>query len=70
MQRDIEFRTDESNRDTKRGLIREEILPRLRELHPAADRNLLATRARAGRPRSTSCSHRPPDRGGSISAAA
>jgi tRNA(Ile)-lysidine synthetase-like protein len=37
----LEFRTDESNRDTKRGLIREEILPRLRELHPAADRNLL-----------------------------
>jgi len=37
----IEFRTDESNRDTKRGLIREEILPRLRELHPGADRNLL-----------------------------
>ena len=37
----IEFRTDESNGDTKRGLIREEILPRLRELHPGADRNLL-----------------------------
>jgi tRNA(Ile)-lysidine synthase len=37
----LEFRTDESNRDTKRGLIREEILPRLRELHPAAERNLL-----------------------------
>jgi len=31
-----EFRTDESNSDTKRGLIRDEILPRLRELHPAA----------------------------------
>jgi tRNA(Ile)-lysidine synthase len=37
----LEFRIDESNADTKRGLIREEILPRLRELHPAADRNLL-----------------------------
>ena len=37
----LEFRTDSSNRDTKRGLIRTEILPRLRELHPAADRNLL-----------------------------
>jgi tRNA(Ile)-lysidine synthase len=37
----LEFRTDESNRDTKRGLIRDEILPRLRELHPAAERNLL-----------------------------
>ena len=37
----IEFRTDASNRDTKRGLIRDEILPRLRELHPGAERNLL-----------------------------
>jgi tRNA(Ile)-lysidine synthase len=37
----LKFRVDESNRDTKRGLIREEILPRLRELHPAAERNLL-----------------------------
>ncbi|MGZ4424521.1 MAG: tRNA lysidine(34) synthetase TilS [Gaiellaceae bacterium] len=44
----IEFRTDESNRDTKRGLIRKEILPRLRELHPGADRNLL--RLAEGRP--------------------
>jgi tRNA(Ile)-lysidine synthase len=38
----LEFRFDSSNSDTKRGLIREEILPRLRELHPAADENLLA----------------------------
>ncbi len=37
----LEFRIDPSNRDTKRGLIRDEILPRLRALHPAADRNLL-----------------------------
>jgi len=37
----LEFRVDASNRDTKRGLIRDEILPRLRDLHPAADRNLL-----------------------------
>jgi tRNA(Ile)-lysidine synthase len=37
----LEFRVDTSNRDTKRGLIREEILPRVRELHPAAERNLL-----------------------------
>ncbi len=37
----LEFRTDESNSDTKRGLIREEILPRLRDLHPAAESNLL-----------------------------
>jgi tRNA(Ile)-lysidine synthase len=37
----LEFRRDTSNADTKRGLIRDEILPRLRELHPAADQNLL-----------------------------
>src|SRR5438876_5810077 len=37
----LEFRVDSSNRDTKRGLIRDEILPRLRELHPGAERNLL-----------------------------
>jgi tRNA(Ile)-lysidine synthase len=35
------FRTDTSNADTKRGLIRDEILPRLRALHPGADQNLL-----------------------------
>jgi tRNA(Ile)-lysidine synthase len=38
----LDFRVDSSNSDTKRGLIREEILPRLRQLHPAADENLLA----------------------------
>jgi tRNA(Ile)-lysidine synthetase-like protein len=37
----LEFRTDTSNPDTKRGLIRQEILPLLRRLHPSADRNLL-----------------------------
>jgi tRNA(Ile)-lysidine synthetase-like protein len=37
----LAFRTDASNAETKRGLIRNEILPRLRELHPGADRNLL-----------------------------
>jgi tRNA(Ile)-lysidine synthetase-like protein len=37
----LEYRTDTSNPDTKRGLIRNEILPRLRELHPGAERNLL-----------------------------
>ena len=36
------FRTDSSNADTKRGLIRDEILPLLRQLHPGADANLLA----------------------------
>jgi len=44
----LDFRTDASNADTKRGLIRDEILPRLRELHPGADRNLL--RLAAGEP--------------------
>ncbi len=38
----LAFRTDASNRDTKRGLIRAEILPLLRRLHPGADRNLLS----------------------------
>jgi tRNA(Ile)-lysidine synthetase-like protein len=37
----LDFRTDTSNRETKRGLIRDEILPRLRRLHPSAERNLL-----------------------------
>ena len=35
------YRIDTSNADTKRGLIRNEILPRLRALHPGADKNLL-----------------------------
>ena len=37
----LAFRVDASNPDTKRGLIRERILPLLRELHPAADENIL-----------------------------
>ena len=37
----LAFRTDTTNRATKRGLIRNEILPLLRRLHPAADENLL-----------------------------
>ncbi|MBD0348297.1 MAG: tRNA lysidine(34) synthetase TilS [Thermoleophilia bacterium] len=37
----LAFRVDTSNPDTARGLIRDEILPLLRRLHPAADRNLL-----------------------------
>jgi tRNA(Ile)-lysidine synthetase-like protein len=37
----LAFRTDTTNRDTVRGLIRAEILPRLRRIHPAADENLL-----------------------------
>jgi tRNA(Ile)-lysidine synthase len=37
----LPFRVDASNADTKRGLIRDEILPLLRRLHPAADENVL-----------------------------
>ena len=37
----LQFRTDASNAGTKRGLIRDEIVPRLRELHPGAEQNLL-----------------------------
>ena len=37
----LAFRVDTSNPDTARGLIRNEILPLLRCLHPAAERNLL-----------------------------
>jgi tRNA(Ile)-lysidine synthetase-like protein len=37
----LEFRVDPTNAETKRGLIRAEILPRLRDLHPAALENLL-----------------------------
>jgi tRNA(Ile)-lysidine synthetase-like protein len=46
----LEFRVDSSNRETKRGLIREEILPRLDRLHPSARENLL--RAAQERPSS------------------
>jgi tRNA(Ile)-lysidine synthase len=38
----LAFRTDSSNPDTKRGLVRDEVLPLLRRLHPGAERNLLA----------------------------
>jgi tRNA(Ile)-lysidine synthase len=37
----LDFRRDTSNPDTKRGLIRDQILPLLRQLHPAAEGNLL-----------------------------
>ena len=45
----LAYSTDTSNPETKRGLIRREILPLLRRLHPAADQNLL----RAAEQRST-----------------
>jgi tRNA(Ile)-lysidine synthetase-like protein len=37
----LAFRVDATNRDTKRGLIRAEILPRLEQLHPGTRENLL-----------------------------
>jgi tRNA(Ile)-lysidine synthetase-like protein len=37
----LPFHEDTSNRDTVRGLIREQILPLLRRIHPSADENLL-----------------------------
>jgi tRNA(Ile)-lysidine synthase len=37
----LEFRVDRSNADTLRGLIRSEIVPALRRLHPAAEENVL-----------------------------
>jgi tRNA(Ile)-lysidine synthase len=37
----LEFRSDSSNADTLRGLIRDQLLPLLRRLHPAAEQNLL-----------------------------
>jgi tRNA(Ile)-lysidine synthase len=40
-ERNLEWRTDSSNRDSLRGLIRHEIVPRLRQLHPAARDNVL-----------------------------
>jgi tRNA(Ile)-lysidine synthase len=39
--RGLELRVDRSNAETRRGLIREEVLPLLRRLHPGAERNLL-----------------------------
>ena len=40
-QHGLAYRDDSSNRDTVRGLIREQVLPLLRRIHPAADANLL-----------------------------
>jgi tRNA(Ile)-lysidine synthase len=38
----LDYRMDSSNASTKRGLIRDEILPLLQRLHPGAEQNLLA----------------------------
>ncbi len=40
-ERGVEFRVDSSNAETKRGLIRAEILPLLERIHPAARENIL-----------------------------
>jgi tRNA(Ile)-lysidine synthetase-like protein len=37
----LAYRNDSSNTETRRGLIRDEILPLLRRLHPGAEKNLL-----------------------------
>jgi tRNA(Ile)-lysidine synthase len=39
--RGLEFRVDSSNADTLRGLIRDELVPLLRRVHPAARENVL-----------------------------
>jgi tRNA(Ile)-lysidine synthase len=41
----LEFRLDSTNDDTLRGLIRREIVPALRRLHPAAEENVLRAAA-------------------------
>jgi tRNA(Ile)-lysidine synthase len=45
----LPVRVDSSNPDTMRGLIRNEIVPLLRQLHPAAEANLLAVAEREPR---------------------
>jgi tRNA(Ile)-lysidine synthase len=49
-QENVPYRVDSSNRETKRGLIREQVLPLLRQLHPAAEENLLRLADRATMP--------------------
>ncbi len=41
----LDYRSDSSNAASKRGLIRDEMLPLLRRLHPGAEQNLLALAA-------------------------
>jgi tRNA(Ile)-lysidine synthase len=45
----LPFRVDSSNPATARGLIREHVVPALRRLHPAAERNVLAALETGGR---------------------
>jgi tRNA(Ile)-lysidine synthetase-like protein len=46
----LDFRRDSSNRDSKRGLIRDEIMPLLLRLHPGAEGNLLRLASRKTAP--------------------
>jgi tRNA(Ile)-lysidine synthase len=45
----LRYRLDSTNAETARGLIRERIVPALRELHPAAEQNVLAALERDAR---------------------
>jgi len=45
----LAFRTDATNLDTLRGIIRREIVPAFRRLHPAAEENVLAALEREDR---------------------
>ncbi|MEZ5098817.1 MAG: tRNA lysidine(34) synthetase TilS [Thermoleophilia bacterium] len=45
----LPVRHDSSNADTVRGLLRDQVLPALRRLHPAAERNVLAAAEREER---------------------
>ena len=45
----LPFRIDRSNEDTVRGLIRREIVPALRSIHPAAEENVLRALEPRGR---------------------
>ena len=46
----VPYREDSSNRETKRGLIRQQIVHLLKELHPAAEQNLVRLAERATMP--------------------
>ncbi len=57
VEHELPIRVDETNPATSRGLIREEILPLLRRLHPGAEANLLALgEGRPGLPRGVEAS--------------
>jgi tRNA(Ile)-lysidine synthase len=45
----LPFRVDASNRETARGVIRQEVVPALRRLHPAAQENILRALEPPGR---------------------